>query len=84
MIVQVARLTDGTRKVVSVQEISGMEGEMITLQEIFSFRQLGINADGSVNGYFGATGVRPRFLERLRAFGIALPDEYFDPSRRFA
>ncbi|GAA4411504.1 CpaF family protein [Quisquiliibacterium transsilvanicum] len=84
VIVQVARLTDGTRRITSVQEISGMEGETITLQEIFTFKQLGIGTNGAVDGYFAATGVRPRFIERLRAFGITLPEEYFDPARRFS
>jgi len=84
VIIQIARLTDGHRKIVSVQEITGMEGEVITLQEIFAYKQTGISMTGQVEGYFAATGVRPRFLERMRAFGITLPDDYFDPSRRFA
>jgi len=84
VIVQVARLTDGHRKLISVQEITGMEGETITMQEIFTFKQTGISSTGAVEGHFCATGVRPRFVERMRAFGITLPDEYFDPSRRFS
>jgi pilus assembly protein CpaF len=80
VVVQVARLTDGKRKVVSVQEVTGMEGEIITMQEIFSFRQTGLNAEGAVQGYFSATGVRPRFSERLSNFGITVPDNLFDPS----
>ena len=80
VVVQVARLTDGKRKLMSIQEITGMEGEMITMQEIFSFKQTSVGADGSVEGFFSATGVRPRFGERLRTFGVTLPDNMFDPT----
>lgn len=83
VVVQVSRLTDGKRKVVSIQEITGMEGEIITMQEIFAFHQTGVNAAGQVAGYFAATGVRPRFVERLHTFGIELPETLFDPTRRF-
>jgi pilus assembly protein CpaF len=79
VVVQVARLTDGKRKLMSIQEITGMEGEMITMQEIFSFKQTGVGTDGAVQGYFSATGVRPRFGERLRTFGVSLADDMFDP-----
>jgi len=80
VVVQVARLTDGKRKLMSIQEITGMEGEMITMQEIFSFKQTGLGTDGAVQGHFSATGVRPRFGERLRTFGVSLPDDMFDPT----
>jgi pilus assembly protein CpaF len=80
VVVQVARLTDGKRKLMSIQEITGMEGEMITMQEIFCFKQTGVGTDGSVQGYFSATGVRPRFGERLRTFGVSLADDIFDPT----
>ncbi|KON81864.1 CpaF family protein [Azoarcus sp. PA01] len=83
LIVQASRLTDGKRKVISIQEITGMEGEMITMQEIFAFRQTGISETGEVQGYFTATGVRPHFAERLRSFGIRLPEDMFNPGRRF-
>ena len=84
VVLQVSRLTDGRRKVVSIQEITGMEGEIITMQEVYSFHQTGIDAvTGSVSGYFAASGVRPRFVDRLRSFGVALPENLFDPSRRF-
>ncbi|MBB3121356.1 CpaF family protein [Pseudoduganella violacea] len=82
VVVQVARLTDGKRKLMSIQEITGMEGEMITMQEIFCFKQTGMDKDGKVQGHFCATGIRPRFCERLRAFGLQLPDELFDPNHR--
>jgi pilus assembly protein CpaF len=83
VVLQIARLADGKRKMTSIQEITGMEGEIITMQEIFGFRQSGIAQDGTVNGYFAATGVRPKFGERLRAYGITLQNEIFDPTRRF-
>jgi pilus assembly protein CpaF len=83
VIVQASRLTDGKRKLMSIQEITGMEGDMITMQEIFTFRQQGISEAGVVQGHFAATGVRPHFAERLRAFGIRLPEDMFDPTRRF-
>jgi pilus assembly protein CpaF len=81
VVVQVLRLIDGRRKVTSIQEITGMEGEVVTMQEIFAFRQTGIGKDGLVEGFFQATGVRPKFSDRLRAFGVALPDGMFDPLR---
>ena len=83
VVVQVLRLIDGRRKVVSIQEITGMEGEVVTMQEIFAFKQTGLSHDGKVLGYFQASGVRPKFSDRLHAFGIALPDATFDPSRRY-
>jgi len=83
VVVQVLRLIDGKRKVTSIQEITRLEGEVITMQEIFAFRQTGVGADGAVEGYFHATGVRPKFCERLRAFGIALPDAMFDAARHY-
>ncbi|MFM0752159.1 CpaF family protein [Paraburkholderia strydomiana] len=83
VVVQVARLTDGRRKVVSIQELTGMEGEMVNMQEIFTFKRTGIDQNGTVRGHFCATGVRPKFTERLQAFGIVLPDQLYDPARRF-
>lgn len=83
VVVQAARLTDGTRRLMSIQEITGMEGEIINMQEIYAFKRTGVNAEGKITGYFSATGVRPKFCDRLAAFGVALPDDLFDPSRRF-
>jgi pilus assembly protein CpaF len=83
VVLQVSRLTDGARKLVSLQEITGMEGEVIAMQEIFRFEQTGVDADGRVLGQFCASGVRPRFAERLRLFGAAVPDASFDPGRVF-
>ena len=79
VIVQISRLNDGSRKVTSIQEVTGMEGDIITTQEIFLFERLGMNPDGSVHGRFRATGVRPKLSERLAAYGIALPENLFDP-----
>ena len=81
VIIQSARLSDGRRKVTSIQEITGMEGEMITLQEIYGFEQTGVAPDGSVLGRFRATGIRPRFADRLAARGAPLADYLFDPDR---
>ena len=83
VVVQVARLTDGKRKIVSLQEITGMEGDVITMQEIFCFRQTGVGKDGAVEGHFAATGIRPRFSERIRSYGLPLADTLFDPMRRY-
>jgi pilus assembly protein CpaF len=83
VVIQVLRLIDGRRKLTSIQEITGMEGEVITMQEIFAYKQTGLSPDGVVQGYFQASGVRPKFSERLRAFGAVLPDAMFDPSRQY-
>ncbi|WP_321817481.1 MULTISPECIES: CpaF family protein [unclassified Paraburkholderia] len=83
VVVQVARLTDGRRKIISLSELTGMEGDIINMQEIFTFRRNGVDAQGNVRGAFSATGVRPKFSERLEAFGIHLPDATYDPARRF-
>ena len=81
VVLQIGRLTDGKRKMVSIQEVTGMEGEMITMQEIFAFKQTGVAADGAVQGHFHATGIRPKFVERIRSHGVQIRDELFDPSR---
>ncbi|WP_334189101.1 CpaF family protein [Noviherbaspirillum sp.] len=83
VVIQGLRLIDGKRKIISIQEITGMEGETITMQEIFAFRQTGVGEDGSVQGYFHATGVRPKFADRLRSFGVTLPDTMFDPTKHY-
>jgi pilus assembly protein CpaF len=83
VVIQATRLNDGRRKIVSIQELTGMEGEVINMQEIFAFKRTGVDPNGNVRGYFCATGVRPKFVERLQAFGINLPDSLYDPARRF-
>jgi pilus assembly protein CpaF len=81
VVVQVTRLSDGTRKLTSVAEITGMEGEIVTMQDIFSFRKRGIRESGEVIGDFEATGIRPKFSERLAVTGIHLPASMFDVPR---
>jgi pilus assembly protein CpaF len=83
VVVQVARLSDGRRKVLSLSELTGMEGEVVTMQEIFRFRQAGVNAEGIVQGRFEATGIRPRFLEHVASHGISLSPELFRPDAKF-
>jgi pilus assembly protein CpaF len=80
VVIQVARLSDGTRKIMSIQEIAGMEGDVITMQEIFAFERQGMDEDERVLGRFRATGIRPRFTDRLRAYGIDLPQLLFTNS----
>ena len=81
VVVQMTRLSDGTRKMTSLQEITGMEGEIVTLQEIFVFEQSGLDEERQVKGKFHATGVRPKFVERFRALGIEIDSEVFDPTK---
>ena len=81
VIVQLQRLSDGKRKVTSIAEITGLEGDIIQMQEIFKFVRTGTAPDNSVIGHFQATGVRPRFLTELAAMGIKIPGNYFDPSQ---
>jgi pilus assembly protein CpaF len=81
IVIQAARLSDGSRKLISFMEITGMEGEIITMQEIFLFEQFGIGEKGGVKGQFRATGIRPKFLSKLKACGIELSPAIFDPTR---
>ena len=78
IVVQQTRLSDGSRKVTSVAEITGMEGDIITMQEIFTFEKVGLTQEGKVVGRFRATGVRPKVCERLKACGIHLPGDMFE------
>ncbi len=78
LVIQAARLSDGTRRVTSISEITGMEGETITMQEIFHFERKGMDKDGRVIGQFRPTGVRPRFSERLKQYGMQLPRVFFE------
>jgi pilus assembly protein CpaF len=78
IVVQVSRMSDGTRKVVSVSEITGMEENVISMQDIFTFQKKGIGPDGKVLGAFTPTHIRPKFLERLRVAGIFLPPSLFE------
>jgi pilus assembly protein CpaF len=78
LVVQAARLSDGTRRITSISEITGMEGETITMQEIFHFERKGVDKEGRVVGRFRPTGVRPRFAERLKQYGMQLPRVFFE------
>jgi pilus assembly protein CpaF len=78
VIVQVSRLSDGRRKIMSVSEITGMEGNVVTMQDVFTFKRTGIGENGQVLGQFASTGIRPRFLEKLRIAGVELPPSTFD------
>jgi pilus assembly protein CpaF len=80
VVIQVSRLSDGQRKVVSLQEITGTEGDVISMQEVFRFEQTGLDGQGRVQGRFVATGIRPRFAQRLQSRGIALPQDLFEPT----
>jgi pilus assembly protein CpaF len=82
VVVQLERLDDGVRRVISVSEIMGMEGDVIVSQEIFRFRRVGHGADGMVAGVFEATGVRPKFLEQVAARGVEFAPAMFAPGRR--
>src|SRR5256712_1248425 len=78
LVVQVARLSDGTRRLTAISEITGMEGETIAMQEIFQFERTGVDSQGQVIGRFRPTGIRPRFAERLKASGLQLPRVFFE------
>jgi len=80
VLVQAARLSDGSRRVVNITEVTGMEGDMVTLQDIFVFEKRGVSAEGKVLGCFCATGIRPKFAEKLLTAGIPLSPELFDQS----
>jgi pilus assembly protein CpaF len=81
LVVQVQRLPDGSRRVTSISEITGMEGDVIQMHEIFQFVKERTDKDGKMHGHFKATGIRPKFLNDVRAYGIEVAPETFDPSR---
>ncbi len=80
IIVQLARLSDGSRRVTSIAEITGMDEDVVSMQDIFTFVRKGIGADGRMVGTFQPSRIRPRFMERLRVCGIILPQETFERS----
>jgi len=83
VVIQVARLVDGRRKLVTLSELTGMEGDVITMQDIFQFRQTGMSPEGHALGHFEATGIRPRFLDHVTAHGITLSADLFRPDAKF-
>jgi len=78
VIVQVSRLSDGKRKIMAITEITGMEGNVVTMQDVFTFKRTGMGDNGQVMGQFVSTGIRPRFLDRLKVSGVELPTNTFD------
>jgi pilus assembly protein CpaF len=78
IVVQVARLTGGARKIVRISEITGMEGDVLTMHDVFSFKQIGLDEDRRARGYFACTGIRPVCLERLDSSGVSIPRELFE------
>jgi pilus assembly protein CpaF len=79
MIIQITRFTDGSRKLTSISEVVGMEGDVITLQEIFTYEKRGVDREGKVLGRFRATGIRPKFSEKLEMAGLEVPERLFSP-----
>jgi pilus assembly protein CpaF len=80
LIVQVSRLQDGSRRMVSVTEITGMEGDVLTMQEVFRYERRGLDGDGSIKGHFTATGIRSHYADRFRSWGYDLPASIYEPS----
>lgn len=81
VVVQTARLVDGSRKIMSLQEVVGIEEDIIGLQEIFRFEQTGMHKDGKIKGRFRATGIRPRFLEKFKVYDISISNDMFNPDK---
>jgi pilus assembly protein CpaF len=77
LVIQIARFSDGTRKITHVSEVSGMEGQLVTMQDLFRFEQSAIDTDGRVLGEFRTTGIRPRFAEKFEVAGVHLPVDLF-------
>jgi pilus assembly protein CpaF len=84
VVVQVSRLPDGTRKITSISEITGMEGPVVTMQDLFVFERQGFDANHKVRGRFQPTGIRPKFSERLFGYGIRLPLNMFEAGSSLA
>src|SRR5262249_44905554 len=82
LMVHVSRMSDGTRKILSVQELLGMEGPVVTVQEIFRFVPTGIEGEGKIRGHSEATGIVPRCIDRIRLAGIEVPNQLFERGRR--
>jgi pilus assembly protein CpaF len=80
LVLQMARFNDGTRRLTHITEITGMEGDVVSMQDVFLFEKQGVSSEGRTLGMFTATGIRPRFEEKLRASGISLPANFFEPS----
>jgi pilus assembly protein CpaF len=75
-------MSDGRRRLVSVQEITGMEGEVVSMQEIFRFERTGTDAEGTIQGHYAASGVRPKFARRFEQWGVGLGENLFNPNTK--
>jgi len=80
VVIQMMRLSDRSRKLVSLQEVTRIEGDVITMQEIFTFRRSGVAPDGKVKGHFSATGICPQFDQRLKEFGVPVSETLYKPA----
>ena len=80
-VIQLERLPDGRRRLTSLHELTGMEGDVITMQEIFAFKRVGIDSEGNIKGEFRSTGVRPKFMESFEARGIEISPDIFSPDK---
>ena len=83
LVLQVARFNDGSRRLTHITEITGMESDIVSMQDVFLFEKQGVSADGRTLGTFTATGIRPRFEEKLKACGISLPANLFEPAVKY-
>jgi pilus assembly protein CpaF len=82
VVIQLQRLSDGRRRLISVQEITGMEGDVVSMQEIFRFVRSSTDPDGTIQGHYEATGIRPKFAGRFESWGVRLPEDLYNPNRR--
>ncbi|MGH6943361.1 MAG: ATPase, T2SS/T4P/T4SS family, partial [Geminicoccaceae bacterium] len=82
VVVQVQRMSDGRRRLTSLQEITGVEGDVVSMQEIFRFERSGTDAQGTIHGHYLASGVRPKFAQRFEQWGLPLGEDLFNPHRR--
>jgi pilus assembly protein CpaF len=80
LVLHMARFNDGSRRLINITEITGMEGDVISMQDVFVFEKQGVSSEGRTLGTFTAIGIRPRFEEKLRASGISLPANFFEPT----
>ena len=83
LIVQLSRMRDGTRRMTAISELTGMEGEVIQMQDIVRYNRLGVDDNGKIIGEFRATGIRPRFLAEVQSIGLKVDARIFDPTTRF-
>jgi pilus assembly protein CpaF len=80
VVIQLERMSDGRRRLISLQEITGMEGEVVSMQEIFRFRRESTDAEGRIHGHYVTTGIRPKFVSEFQARNIHVPEGIFDPN----